>query len=96
VFTGMYFETVRLGLKNIRLHKLRSFLTALGIILGGSGVICMRIVDEGASASLFGDREPGRRCLAWTTTRGGCRIQAKDRFPWRPAREIQSHPAQER
>ena len=40
-------ETIRLGLTNRRLHKLRSFLTALGIILGVSAVITMVAVGEG-------------------------------------------------
>ena len=29
-----FFEIIRLGLKNLRLQLVRSFLTALGIILG--------------------------------------------------------------
>jgi putative ABC transport system permease protein len=51
MFHTLHLETVRLGLKNIRLHKLRSFLTALGIIFGVSAVICMLSIGEGASAS---------------------------------------------
>ncbi len=38
-------------MKNLRLHKLRSFLTALGIIFGVAAVICMLSISEGASAS---------------------------------------------
>jgi len=53
MLTTMYishaFETTRLGLKNIYLHKLRSFLTALGIICGVAAVICMLSIGEGAS-----------------------------------------------
>jgi putative ABC transport system permease protein len=49
MFTGLAFETVRLGLKNIHLHKLRSFLTTLGIICGVGAVICMLSIGEGAS-----------------------------------------------
>jgi putative ABC transport system permease protein len=41
-------ETIRLGLTNLRLHKLRSFLTALGIILGVAAVIVMVSVGEGS------------------------------------------------
>jgi putative ABC transport system permease protein len=41
-------ETMRLGLTNLRLHKLRSFLTALGIILGVAAVITMVSVGEGS------------------------------------------------
>jgi putative ABC transport system permease protein len=43
-------ETVRLGLSNLRLHKLRSLLTSLGIIFGVAAVICMLSISEGASA----------------------------------------------
>jgi putative ABC transport system permease protein len=40
-------ETFRLGLKNLHLHKLRSLLTALGIILGVAAVIVMVAFGEG-------------------------------------------------
>jgi putative ABC transport system permease protein len=41
-------EMIRLGVSNLRLHKLRSFLTALGIILGVAAVITMVSVGEGS------------------------------------------------
>ena len=41
-------ETFVLGIKNLRLHKLRSLLTALGIILGVAAVIVMVAIGEGA------------------------------------------------
>ena len=40
---------VRLGIKNLMLHKLRSFLTVLGVVFGVSSVIAMLSVGEGAS-----------------------------------------------
>src|SRR5690554_5003432 len=40
-------ETFLLGLRNLRLHKLRSFLTALGIIFGVAAVIIMVAIGEG-------------------------------------------------
>lgn len=43
-------ETLKLGITNLRLHKLRSLLTALGIIFGVAAVICMLSISEGASA----------------------------------------------
>lgn len=46
---GLAMETVRLGVRNTALHKLRSFLTALGIICGVGAVICMLSIGEGAS-----------------------------------------------
>ncbi len=41
-------ETIRLGLANLRLHILRSVLTALGIILGVTAVITMVSIGEGS------------------------------------------------
>ena len=43
-------ETVRMGVMNLRLHKLRSLLTSLGIICGVAAVICMLSISEAASA----------------------------------------------
>ncbi|MCM8815202.1 MAG: ABC transporter permease [Candidatus Omnitrophica bacterium] len=40
---------IRHGLKNIWLHKLRSFLTVLGIVFGVASVIAMLAIGEGAS-----------------------------------------------
>jgi putative ABC transport system permease protein len=42
-------RNVQLGVKNLRLHKLRSFLTMLGVVFGVSSVIAMLAVGEGAS-----------------------------------------------
>jgi putative ABC transport system permease protein len=41
-------ETIRLGLTSLRLHLLRSVLTALGIILGVASVIVMSSLGEGS------------------------------------------------
>lgn len=41
---------IRLGVKTLLLHKLRSFLTILGVVFGVSSVIAMLAVGEGASA----------------------------------------------
>ncbi|GDY00620.1 ABC transporter substrate-binding protein [Phycisphaerae bacterium] len=42
-------ETIRLGLTSLRLHLLRSILTALGIILGVASVIVMSSLGEGST-----------------------------------------------
>jgi putative ABC transport system permease protein len=42
-------RTVKLGLKSLWMHRLRSILTALGIIFGVSSVIAMLAIGEGAS-----------------------------------------------
>src|SRR4051812_25281229 len=55
-------ETFVLGLKNLRLHKLRSLLTALGIIFGVAAVIIMVAIGEGTKrAALEQIRQLGAR-----------------------------------
>lgn len=49
MFTFQFLSTVRLGVKSLLLHKLRSFLTMLGIIFGVCSVIAMLAIGEGAS-----------------------------------------------
>jgi len=43
-------ELILLWLRDLRAHKLRSLLTALGVIFGVAAVICMLSIGEGASA----------------------------------------------
>ena len=45
---NLLLETFLLGLKNLRLHKLRSLLTVFGIIVGVMAVIIMVAIGEGA------------------------------------------------
>jgi putative ABC transport system permease protein len=42
-------RTLSLGIKTIWLHKLRSFLTALGVVFGVASVVAMLAIGEGAS-----------------------------------------------
>lgn len=44
-----FIRDVLLGIENLLLHKLRSFLTALGVIFGVASVVAMLSVGEGAS-----------------------------------------------
>ena len=44
----MFGFIIRLGVRNLLLHKLRSFLTMLGTILGVASVIAMLAVGEGS------------------------------------------------
>ena len=44
------FRNVKLGIKNLLLHKLRSALTMLGVVFGVGSVVAMLSVGEGASA----------------------------------------------
>jgi putative ABC transport system permease protein len=50
MLTGTLGRTVRLGIKSLLLHKLRSLLTTLGVLFGVSSVIAMLAIGEGASA----------------------------------------------
>src|SRR4051812_36470033 len=49
IFTSSLTTTMRLGVKSLMLHKLRSVLTMLGIIFGVCSVIAMLAIGEGAS-----------------------------------------------
>ena len=44
---NFFIETLSLGIKNIYLHKLRSLLTTMGIIIGVAAVIIMVAIGEG-------------------------------------------------
>lgn len=44
-----YLLEINMGIKNLLLHKLRSFLTTLGVVFGVGSVIAMLAVGEGAS-----------------------------------------------
>jgi putative ABC transport system permease protein len=49
MFSFQFISTVKLGVKSLMLHKLRSGLTMLGIIFGVCSVIAMLAIGEGAS-----------------------------------------------
>ena len=44
-----FIRDVLLGIENLLLHKLRSFLTMLGIVFGVGSVVAMLSIGEGAS-----------------------------------------------
>ena len=49
MISQQFLSTVRLGVKSLLLHKLRSGLTMLGMIFGVCSVIAMLAIGEGAS-----------------------------------------------
>lgn len=54
--TKLYlYQNIVLGIKNLLLHKLRSFLTMLGMVFGVASVIAMLSIGEGASAKAMED-----------------------------------------
>ncbi|MEM1353945.1 MAG: ABC transporter permease [Planctomycetota bacterium] len=50
-----FLETFRLGLTNLLLHKLRSVLTALGIIIGVGAVVLLAAYGEGSKRAALAD-----------------------------------------
>src|SRR5271156_586027 len=47
-----WLETIRTGINGVRTHRLRSFLTVLGILIGIAGVIIAVGLGEGASSQV--------------------------------------------
>ncbi len=50
-----YLATLMVALRGIFAHKLRSFLTILGVIIGIGSIIAMMAVGEGSEESILGD-----------------------------------------
>jgi len=50
-------EFIRVALESIRGHKLRSFLTTLGIVIGIAAVITVMAVGQGGRAMLVSEME---------------------------------------
>ena len=59
---------IRLGIKNLLLHKLRSLLTMLGVVFGVASVIAMLAVGEGASREAL-DADPQARAAPTSSSR---------------------------
>ena len=55
----MALEIFKIGMKNLLLHKLRSLLTLLGVILGVGSVIAMLAVGEGSKKEALERRIQG-------------------------------------
>ncbi len=53
MFSGFSLETFRLGVKNLWLHRLRSLLTALGMMFGVAAVVCMLSITEAAGEKML-------------------------------------------
>ena len=49
MLSSPFSRSVRLGVKSLFLHKLRSLLTTFGVLFGVSSVISMLAIGEGAS-----------------------------------------------
>jgi len=63
-------RNIRLGVKNILLHKLRSILTMLGVVFGVGSVVAMLAVGEGASKEALDQiRKLGSNNIILTSTK---------------------------
>ena len=51
MFGSSFIRIIQAGFKSLRLHKLRSMLTMLGMIIGVWAVITLVAIGEGASRS---------------------------------------------
>ena len=73
-----FVSTVRLGIKSLLLHKLRSVLTMLGIIFGVCSVIGMLAIGEGGLIlALTARAEPCQTIAHWFVERRIARISSK-------------------
>src|SRR5437016_14021142 len=50
---GQYFADLRFGFENLLMHKLRSFLTMLGMIFGVAAVLSMLSIGAGAQQQVM-------------------------------------------
>ncbi|MBP7212044.1 ABC transporter permease, partial [bacterium] len=68
-------STFKIALRSLKINKMRSILTSLGIIIGVSAVIVMLAIGEGAKAKISKDiASTGSNLLmvrSGTTTSGG-------------------------
>ena len=70
VFTTRLSRDFKLGVKNLLLHKLRSFLTMLGLVFGVGSVIAMLAIGEGASQEALAQiRKLGSRNILLTAAK---------------------------
>ena len=56
----LWIECFKMGLRELWRHRLRSFLTMIGMIMGVSVVIICVSVVQGVKESLIGDRKSTR------------------------------------
>ena len=70
VLTTRLSRDFKLGVKNLLLHKLRSFLTMLGLVFGVGSVIAMLAIGEGASQEALAQiRKLGSRNILLTAAK---------------------------
>ena len=68
--------TIRLGLKNLLLNKLRSLLTMLGVVLGVASVIAMLAIGEGSKREAIEQiRRLGARNIIVNSIKPGSRVE---------------------
>ena len=89
-------ETFRLAALALRRNKLRSFLTALGIIIGVAAVICMVSIGEGAKSRIRGMIESAGTnvllVMSGSSSSGGMRggMGSQPTITWEDLRALQT------
>ncbi len=74
--TRIWLLTIRLGLKNLLLNKLRSLLTMLGVVLGVASVIAMLAIGEGSKREAIEQiRRLGARNIIVNSVKPGSRVE---------------------
>ena len=92
----MWWKTLKLGVRNLMLHKLRSLLTMLGVILGVGSVIAMLAIGEGSKRAaleqirqlgatnvIIRSIKPSGKNDSDDTTSGAAQQSVSQRRPWR-------------
>ena len=76
-------KNIRLGIKTLLLHKLRSFLTMLGVLFGVGSVVAMLAVGEGASKEALEQiRKLGSTNIIITSTKPAAEESGGTRTPF--------------
>ena len=74
-------RNILLGMENLLLHKLRSFLTMLGVVFGVGSVVAMLSVGEGASKEALAQiRKLGSNNIIITSAKSAQEEQASTRY----------------
>ena len=77
---GKWLDPLRTALVGVATHKLRSFLTMLGIVIGVGAVITLMSVGKGSTEQILSNIQSMGANLV--TIRGGASMSGGVRGPW--------------
>ena len=88
-----FFESIKSAFKSLKTHKMRSFLTMFGIIIGISSVILIASLGQGSQEAITGDLEKfGMNIMEINISREATNIKKKDLFTYNDKKIIEQHP----